>query len=388
VLRVSITKALRGFQLDATWTAAERVVALLGPSGSGKTLTLHCVAGLAQPDRGRIELGGHVLFDAEAGVNLPARRRRLGYVLQGFALFPHLTVAQNVGYGLHARPRPERDDRILQILDRLGLHAFASRYPQELSGGQQQRVALGRALAPDPEVLLLDEPFSALDAPLRRQLRADLLATIRDWGKTTIVVTHDVAEAYELADQIVVYEAGKVLQASPRREAVRGPASEAVARIMGMRNILGGTVVQATPEGIRLSWRNRTLEAANVQARPYLAPAGQPVTFVVRPELIRLIRRDGVRPDGARHRNVLDVVLVRERDLGTSLVLGARLAGDAGPAAQGDVDLEIEISPLVYEMLGVGRQKEWQVSIQPGAIHVIPSSDPPSSRARPADDPA
>ena len=157
-----------------------------GASGSGKTLTLGCLAGIVTPDRGRIDLDGAVLFDSERGIDVPTRERRLGYVLQGYALFPHLTVAQNTGYGLHGWPKAQRVGRVAEVLGRLGLADLAHRYPRELSGGQQQRVALGRALAPDPAILLLDEPLSALDAPLRRQLRSELVATLQDWGKTTV----------------------------------------------------------------------------------------------------------------------------------------------------------------------------------------------------------
>lgn len=370
MLSVAITKRLDGFTLDATWTGSERVVALLGPSGSGKTLTLACLAGIVTPDCGRIELAGAVLFDSEAGVNVSTRDRRLGYVPQGYALFPHLTVAQNVGYGLHRWPEARRIRRVAEVLDRLGLQGLAGRYPRELSGGQQQRVALGRALAPDPAILLLDEPLSALDAPLRQQLRAELVETLRDWGKTTVLVTHDLAEAYELADQIVVYDHGRVLQSAARRDAVRRPSSEAVARIMGMRNILQGTVVRATTERIWLRWRDHVLEAVNPPGSSHLPASGQAVYFLVRPELVRLIRKDRPGPDPGRHRNLLDAVIVEARDLGTARVLVARLEA-AGEPAQGNADLQIEMSPLVYEMLEVDRHHRWQLSIQPAGIHVL-----------------
>jgi ABC-type sulfate/molybdate transport systems ATPase subunit len=371
MLSVAVAKRLEGFTLEAAWAGTERVVALLGPSGSGKTLTLQCLAGLVNPDRGRIEFDGTVLFDSEARVNVPTRLRRLGYVLQGYALFPHLTVAQNVGYGLEAWPRGGREPRIAEVLVRLGLDGLAGRYPRELSGGQQQRVALGRALAPDPAILLLDEPLSALDAPLRRQLRAELLATIRDWDKTTVLVTHDLAEAYELADQIVVYDRGRVLQSASRRDSVRRPSSEAVARIMGMRNILQGTVLRATPERIWLRWRDHTLEAVNAPGSAYLPVPGQPASFIVRPELVRLIRKDRPNPDPARHKNLFEADIVGGSDLGTARVLAVRLE-QPGPPAQGDADLEIELSPLVYEMLEVDRHRRWQLSIRPAGIHVLP----------------
>jgi ABC-type sulfate/molybdate transport systems ATPase subunit/uncharacterized membrane protein YfcA len=382
VLAVAVAKRLNRFTLDVQWAATERVVALLGPSGSGKTLTLACLAGLVTPDRGRIEVEGTVVFDAETGVNVPTRQRRLGYVPQGHALFPHLTVAENVGYGLHRWPPVRRAERVAEVLDRLGLAGLAGRYPRDLSGGQQQRVALGRALAPDPAILLLDEPLSALDAPLRQHLRAELVATLRAWGKTTVLVTHDLAEAYELADWIVVYENGRVLQSSARRDAVRRPSSAAVARIMGMRNILQGTVVTATPERIWLRWRGHVLEAVNPPGAAGLPSPGATVSFLVRPELVRLIRKDRPGPDRARHRNILEAVIVGARDLGTTRVLAARLEAPGEPA-QGWFDLEIEISPLVHEMLEVGRHERWQLSIQPAGIHVLPGHDPSPMTATP-----
>jgi molybdate transport system ATP-binding protein len=372
VLSVSLVKRLEGFTLDVEWTGSERVVALLGPSGSGKTLTLGCLAGIVRPDGGRIMLDGTLLFDAASAIDVPTRARRLGFVPQGYALFPHLTVAQNIGYGLHGWPRATRAARVTEVLTRLLLADLASRYPRDLSGGQQ-RVALGRALAPDPAILLLDEPLSALDAPLRRQLRTQLVATLRDWGKTAVLVTHDLAEAYEFAEQIIVYEAGRVLQSAPRHDAVHRPSSGAVARVMGMRNIICGMVARATPERIWLSWRQHVLEAVNPPGAAFLPSPGQPVTFLVRPELVRLIRKDRPSPDPERHKNLLEAEIVDDRDLGTTRVLAARLI-QPGPPAQGEADLEIEMSPLVHEMLEVDRHRRWQLSIQPAGIHVLPDA--------------
>src|SRR5262245_35186183 len=207
MMHVALRKAYSGFTLDVTWDAGDEVVVLFGPSGAGKSLTLQCLAGLVRPDAGRIVVNGRVFDDTAGGVHLRPQARRLGYVFQGFALFPHLSVAENVGFGLRDRPRRERRQRTAEILARVGLAEVAGHSPRQLSGGQQQRVALGRALAPDPEVLLLDEPLSALDAPLRRQLRDDLARLIREWGKTVVLVTHDLAEAYQLGERIVVYDA-------------------------------------------------------------------------------------------------------------------------------------------------------------------------------------
>src|SRR5688572_16828102 len=170
MIAIDVSKRFVGFTLDVSWQAHEGVTGLFGPSGAGKTATLDCLAGLTRPDRGRIVVNDRVLFDSAAGIDLPPRQRRLGYVFQGYALFPHLTVADNVAYGLHDLERHARRRRAAEVLERLGLSSLARRRPDELSGGQRQRVALGRALAPEPALLLLDEPFSALDAPLRRVL--------------------------------------------------------------------------------------------------------------------------------------------------------------------------------------------------------------------------
>src|SRR5437773_2192283 len=200
---VAIVKRLPGFTLDVRWEADQSVIGLFGPSGAGKTLTLQCLAGLMRPDAGRIVVGDRVFFDAAAGVDLPPQGRRIGYVFQGYGLFPHLTVARNIAFGLRGRPRAARARRAAEVMERLGLGGLERRYPDELSGGQRQRVALGRALAIDPALLLLDEPLSALDAPLRRALRDELGEILRAWRTAAIVVTHDFTEAYRLAGRIV-----------------------------------------------------------------------------------------------------------------------------------------------------------------------------------------
>ncbi len=370
-LEVRVAKRLPGFRLDVDWESQDGLVALFGPSGAGKTLTLQCLAGLVRPDAGRIVVDGVALFDHAAGVDLPTQARRLGYVFQGYALFPHLSVAANVGYGLHGLPGPQRRRRVGEVLERLGLAALADRRPRELSGGQQQRVALGRALAVDPRLLLLDEPLSALDAPLRRQLRQELVATVREWGKAAVLVTHDLAEAFEMADRIVIYDAGRVVQAASRSELLSRPASVEVARLLGARNILSGTVIKATPEIIELGWRGHALQAINSPARGWLPAPGTPVTFFIRPEYVRLMRKDRPLGDPAHYTNRMDGRVVGEVDHGTSFVLHFRLDA-AEPPAQGAFDLEIEVPAMVHEMLEIGRDRRWTVSMHRGAIHVLP----------------
>jgi molybdate transport system ATP-binding protein len=372
--RLEVALALRvpGFELDVEWSAGGGVAVLFGPSGAGKTLTLQCLAGLIRPHAGRIVVDGHVFFDSATGVNVPAQERRIGYVFQGYALFPHLTVADNVGFGLRDRPRAERTRRVGATLDKLGLADLGRRYPRDLSGGQRQRVALGRALAIDPALLLLDEPLSALDAPLRRALRDELRALLSDVGTAAVVVTHDFTEAYRLADRIVVYDAGRVVQAAPRAELLWQPASESVARIMGIPNVLRGTVIKSTPDRIQLRWRGQNLEAVNSPSRSYLPPPEAPIAFFIRPEYVRLIRKDRVVTDVQHHMNLMRGRVVADEDFGTTYTLRIRL-DDPGPPAQGDWDLEVEVPHLVYEILEIERDRHWEFSIHRGSIHVLPA---------------
>ena len=371
-LEVALSLQVPGFDLDVSWSAGGGVAVLFGPSGAGKTLTLQCLAGLIPPNAGRIVVDGHVLFDSASGVNVPAQARRVGYVFQGYALFPHLTVTENVGFGLRDLPRARRAERAAAVIERLGLAGLEHRYPRELSGGQRQRVALGRALAIDPALLLLDEPLSALDAPLRRALRDELRALLTDLGTAAVLVTHDFTEAYRLGDRIVVYDAGRVVQSAPRSELLWQPASESVARIMGIRNVLRGTVVKATPDRIQFRWRGQLLEAVNSPSRSYLPAADSPIAFFIRPEYVRLIRKDRGPADPSHHMNLMDGVVVGEEDFGTTWSLRIRLTAASEPA-QGDHDLEVEVPHLVYEILEIDRDRRWQFSIHRGSIHVLPA---------------
>ena len=216
-----------------------RVVALFGPSGAGKTTLLRCLAGLERPDRGEVRFAGETWFDAGARVDVPPQRRGVGLLFQDHALFPHLTVAENVGYGV---PRRDRARVVEGLLRRFELEALAGRRPGALSGGEQQRVALARALAPAPRLLLLDEPLSALDLPLRARLRGELRALLRELALPTLVVTHDHAEALALADEVVVLGGGRVLQVGAPAVVFDRPADREVARIVGVETLVPARV--------------------------------------------------------------------------------------------------------------------------------------------------
>ncbi len=212
------------------------VVVLLGPSGSGKTTLLRLIAGLERPDAGSIALNGNPVADPEHGVWVPPERRRVGFVFQDYALFPHMTAWQNVAFALPHLSRRERRAQAQAMLEQVGVSHLARRYPHELSGGEQQRVALARALAPRPRVLLLDEPFSHLDRGLRVRLRAELKGLLQRLGITAVFVTHDQEEAFEMGDRLVVLHRGRIEQIGPPCEFLQTPKTRFVEEFFGFRS--------------------------------------------------------------------------------------------------------------------------------------------------------
>jgi molybdate ABC transporter permease protein len=235
-LAVDLAKTYPGFRLQVAFRAAGGAVGLLGASGSGKTLTLRSIAGLEVPDSGRIALNGHVLFESQIGICRAPAERRIGMMFQDYALFPHLTARQNMAFGLHRLPAEERETRIAQWARTLRIDPLLDRYPGALSGGQKQRVALARALVMEPEALLLDEPFSALDAHLRRQLEEQLKETLRHYRGVIVFVTHDRDEAYRFCEDLVILSSGAVAAAGPKRDIFAHPDSLAAARLTGCKN--------------------------------------------------------------------------------------------------------------------------------------------------------
>ncbi len=223
----TVLKARAGdFELDVAFRTSAGVTALFGPSGAGKSLTLRHLAGLEDPGSGRIRLDRRILLDSDAGLNVPPRERRVGIVFQEYALFPHMSVEANVGYGLCDRSRIERTRRIEKLLAMTGLEGYGERRPRELSGGERQRVALARALAPEPELLLLDEPFAALDFRVRRELRAALRSLHERTGVPMILVTHSLEDVRKLSDWLVLLDRGRVLASGPTRSLLDDPPSQ------------------------------------------------------------------------------------------------------------------------------------------------------------------
>ncbi len=239
--------------------AGSGITVLFGASGSGKTTVLRCVAGLERPDEGALHFGHEPWFDVEKSVFLSPQKRRIGFVPQNYALFPHLSVEQNIAYSLNKLPAATRRSRVGEIINWLGLEGLKNRLPHELSGGQQQRVALGRAVIHQPRVLLLDEPLSALDTPTRLRLRAELRQLLRQLKIPTILVTHDRLEALALADELVVMDQGKIAQQGPAYEVFSRPANLAVAGIVAVETIQPGRVVQVTDGLVTVSVADKTL---------------------------------------------------------------------------------------------------------------------------------
>ena len=231
LLTVDIEKKLGAFRLRSAFSVDRERFALLGASGCGKSMTLKCIAGIEKPDRGRITLGDRVLFDAEKKVNLPARERRVGYLFQNYALFPNMTVRKNVACAAKDPAYAE------ELLERFCITDVADQYPAELSGGQSQRTALARMLAAKPELLMLDEPFSALDNYMRTRMEHEILDIMKEFGGPVILVTHDRNEAYRLAGRIGVMADGQLTEVQDRQEFFDHPRTVAAARLTGCKNI-------------------------------------------------------------------------------------------------------------------------------------------------------
>jgi molybdate transport system permease protein len=235
-LLVDIQKQLPNYRLEVTFELAGETLGILGSSGSGKSMTLRCIAGIETPTSGTIVLNHRILYDSRKGINLPSRDRKVGYLFQNYALFPHLTVAQNVAYGLKGWSKKAMTRRVSEHLEQMKLSGLSDRYPHQLSGGQQQRVALARALATAPDVLLLDEPFSALDTHLRNEMEKQLIKTLSSYPGLTLFVSHNLEEAYRVCQQLLVLSAGKVVAAGQKQAIFDHPGSVTVAQLTGCKN--------------------------------------------------------------------------------------------------------------------------------------------------------
>lgn len=365
-LEVQIEKQLPEFTLDAAFRANDDApLAILGPSGAGKTMLLRCIAGLERPDRGRITLDGHVVFDSTRSIDVPARSRRVGLLFQQFALFPHRTVAENLTFGLRNLPKAERESRVAAVTRQTHIAGLEHRYPRELSGGEQQRVALARALAIDPEVLMLDEPLSSLDTHLRSQIESQLQQTFSEYRRPSLLVTHSMEEAYRLCRRLVVLSRGRVAAFGGMEEIFRQPPNAEVARLTGCKNIsrvkpLANGLVEALDWGCRL----RAASAA-VSAPAYAGIRAHHIDFVESSA------------GGAPGENVFPCWLVRSSETPFRITLFLRLrepSGASPSAGQADADgfeLQAEVFKEKWERFR-NQPQPWHVRLSPSALFLMP----------------
>ncbi len=260
-LELELEKRLEHFDLEVKLQAGRGAVGLLGASGAGKTMTLRMIAGIVQPDRGRIVLNGRVLFDSATGEHIPAARRKIGVVFQDYALFPRMTVEENVGFGLRALGERERRARVERLLEQMHIAELADRYPAEISGGQRQRVAIARCLAIEPDALLFDEPFAALDPHLRRQMEEQLRETLADYNGAVLFVTHDMEEAFRFCADLLVLDRGRIIAAGPKHQLFERPGTVAAAKLTGCKNIVAAR--RAGAHGVAVDAWNCQLRTAS-----------------------------------------------------------------------------------------------------------------------------
>jgi len=329
------------------------VTVLFGPSGCGKTTILRCLAGLERPDEGLIRFGDEDWFNTAPQRHLPPQRRDVGLLFQDYGLFPHLTVLQNVGYGLRKLSAAERSSRLRELLSRLQLDGLEDRYPTQISGGQQQRVALARLLVRKPRLLLLDEPLSALDAVLRDSMRRELKSLLAEFGIPVVLVTHDRIEAMTLGDRMIVMDQGQIRQSGTIQEVFSRPNHEDVARMVGIETVVPGTI-EAVREGLV---EIRVGSALLLAVAP--TPAVRNVFVCLKGEDVTLL---AYRPEKTSARNQLT---------GTILWLAAE-----GPLVRVGLNCGFELSVLVTrpacEELGLRVGATVTASVKAPAVHLIP----------------
>jgi len=365
VLAGQFRKRLAGrgqeFVLDVEFQVAAGFTILFGASGAGKTTLLDCVAGLAQPDSGRIAIGEQILFDAGQALNVPVAKRHVGYVFQDLALFPHLTAQQNVEYGLAHLPEPQRLERAAAMLEAFRIERLARRSAREISGGESQRVALARTLVTDPAVLLLDEPLAALDAPTKAKIMDDL----RDWNRAhnipILYVTHSRDEVFALGERVMVLHAGRIVAAGTPHDVMTAPQQETVAQLTGFENIFDATVDAVHPERGTMICR--------------LADSCQTGAVLLETPLVRAAvgsrLRVGIRagdillatslPTGLSARNVIPgrIRSVEQHDM----IVSARV--------QCGVEMEVHLTLAARDALQLGLRKEVWLVVKTHSCHLM-----------------
>jgi molybdate transport system ATP-binding protein len=340
------------FSLEVELRAAAGVTVLFGASGSGKTLTLDCIAGFVTPDSGRILLDNEILYDATAKVNLRPQDRNCGYVFQNYALFPNMTLRENLAFAAERRPRLERHRRVNETLEKFQLSGVSGRRPHEVSGGEKQRCSIARALIGEPKLLLLDEPARGLDAPLRAGLYSTLRQVRAEFNVPILLVTHDLDECFELGDEMLVLREGRVVQTGAPKDVLAQPANAEVARLLGVPNVFQAEITSLDPGKNTSRLKLPDFELTG----PYYPGhfLRDRVWLCIRAEELRVQPQNGSKPEGA---NCVPVKLVRVSERPQAVRL------------EFSHDITVEMPRAEFE-----RQKdnkEWLVEFPPQSIRVL-----------------
>ena len=351
-LQAELSRRLENFTLNVHIETAAGAVGLLGPSGAGKSMTLRMIAGVAAPDTGRITLNGRVLFDSNTGTNLTPAQRKIGMVFQDYALFPHLTVAGNVGFGLQDLPAVERRDRVDELLSSMHIAELAERFPREISGGQRQRVAIARCMAMQPDALLLDEPFAALDPHLRRKTEEQLRETLAGFHGPVVFVSHDMEEAFRFCTDLFVLNHGHVIAHGPKQELFEHPRTVAAARLTGCKN-----VVEAARAGDHLidvpGWGCRFSSSAPVpQTLTHLGYRSHQIRF----------------GDDAPGENVFPCWLVSTSEAPHEITLYLRLGPKPGPEDEPHLQADV---PKDFGRILCVRPQPWNIMFDPARLLLL-----------------
>ena len=350
-LIVDIKKKLKGFRLSVSFEADQDILGILGASGSGKSMTLRCIAGIETPDEGKIILGDRVLYDSEHGINLPCQQRKVGFLFQNYALYPHMTIGKNIEFALNGLSSVQRAEKVSKAIDMMHLEGLENRYPAQLSGGQQQRVALARALVVEPEVLLLDEPFSALDEYLRNQMVNQLITSLGDYTGATLFVTHNMEEAYRVSRNILVIDHGRKEAYGDKEEIFIHPTTLPAAQVTGCKNI---SAAKCLPDG--------RIEAVDWGIKLWPGGESHSLSYVgIRANHIRMAKNE--------ENNVVELLPVYTSEAPFRITV--YLSTDKPEVKTRDFQLQWEMSKDRWEELKV-RPLPWKVYLDPDKLICIP----------------